>query len=69
MSKYFTVAVQIFTDNGKGGQKKTTEQYLVDAQSVTEAEARVVKAFEDANVQLEYEIKGATQSKIVEVFE
>jgi hypothetical protein len=69
MAKYFQVAVELHTDNGKGGTKKVTEQYLVDAQSVTEAEARVVKEFEASNIQLEYNIKGATQSKIVEVFE
>ena len=38
---YFTVTVKILTDNGKGGIKKLTERYLVDAMSVTEAEAKV----------------------------
>lgn len=69
MAKYYQVAVVLHTDNGKGGTKKVTEQYLVDAQSVTEAEARVVKEFEDSDIQLEYSIKGAAESKIVEVFE
>ena len=38
---YYTVAVKVETDNGNGKVKKNTERYLVDAMSVTEAEARV----------------------------
>jgi hypothetical protein len=53
--------------NGK--EKKNKEIYLVDAQSVTEAEARVVKDFTDAGVQIEYKVSGAKESRIIRVIE
>ena len=49
--------------------KKIKESYLVDAMSVTEAEARVVKFFEDSDIQLEYEVTGARESKILQVID
>ena len=72
MAKYFevTVSVQHEVDGGgKGGTKikKVKESYLVDAMSVTEAEARVVKEFESAGVSLEYEVSAARESKILQV--
>lgn len=73
MAKYFevTVTVQHEVDGGKGATKikKVRESYLVDAMTVTEAEARVVKQFEDSGVQLEYEVTGARESKILGVIE
>jgi hypothetical protein len=53
--------------NGK--EKKNKEIYLVDAQSVTEAEARVVQDFTDAGVQIEYKVSGAKESRIIRVIE
>jgi hypothetical protein len=35
--------------------------------TVTEAEARVVKEFEDAGIQLDYEVTSAKESKILQV--
>ena len=71
MAKYFevTVTVQHEVDGGKGGTKikKVRESYLVDAMTVTEAEARVVKQFEESGVQLDYEVTGARESKILQV--
>jgi hypothetical protein len=71
MAKYFevTVTVQHEVDNGKGGAKikKVKENYLVDAMTVTEAEARVVKEFEEAGIQLDYEVTSAKESKILQV--
>lgn len=71
MAKYFEVqvTVQHEVDGGKGGVKikKIRESYLVDAMTVTEAEARVVKQFEDSGVQLDYEVTGARESKILQV--
>jgi len=65
MAKYFevTVTVQHEVDGGKGGTKikKVKESYLVDAMTVTEAEARVVKEFESAGVSLEYEVSAARE--------
>ena len=71
MAKYYEVSVSVHheVDGGKGGTKikKVKENYLVDAMTVTEAEARVVKQFEESGVQLDYEVKGARESKIIEV--
>ena len=46
-------------------QKKLTEVYLVKALSVTDAEAKVVKDFE--NDMIEFEVKAVTSSKIVKI--
>jgi len=71
MAKYFevTVTVQHEVDGGKGGTKikKVKESYLVDAMTVTEAEARVVKLFVDSAINVDYEVTGAKESKIIEV--
>lgn len=70
MSKYFEVTVEIVTSMQKNGkEKKVKEIYLVDAQSVTEAEARVVKDFTDAGVQIDYKVSGAKESRIIRVIE
>ena len=53
--------------NGK--DKKAKEIYLVDSQSVTEAEARVIKDFEDSGVQIDYKVVGAKESRILRVIE
>lgn len=62
---YFTVSVKTSFVDDKGKTKKVTERYLVDAMSVTEAEARVVKALEDSIN--EFEIVSAGTSRILEV--
>lgn len=62
---YFTVSVKVSHEDGKGKVKKTTERYLVDAMSVTEAEARVTKVLEDMTN--EFEIVAASTSRIIEV--
>ena len=71
MAKYYEVQVTMHheIDNGKGVSKikKTKENYLVDAMSVTEAEARVVKLFIDSAINVDYEVTGAKESKIIEV--
>lgn len=66
---YFEVTVNIKLESeGKGGGvsiKNIKELYLVDAMSVTEAEARVVKLFKDFSQ--DYEVVSIRKSKIVEV--
>ena len=66
---YFEVVVEIRleTEDSRGGVriKKIKEIYLVDAMSVTEAEARVVKLFKDFSQ--DYGVIGVKQSKIAEV--
>jgi len=71
MIKYYEVLVQlkIESENGKGEIKikKVTEAYLVDAMSVTEAEARVIKSFSDAGFSKDYMVVSVKSSKIVDV--
>ena len=65
MAQYFQVKVQ-FTVEVNGKLKKQNIAYLVDAMSVTEAEARVTKYLVD-NDESDFEVKAASESKIVEV--
>ena len=67
MKKYFNVAVAFKRDNGNGKIKKQTERYLVDALTVTEAEARTVKFLKDCPD--EYVISSVGESRIIEVVE
>jgi hypothetical protein len=68
MSKFFEVTVSIVVATLKNGKdKKNKEIYLVDALSVTEAEAKVVKDFEDSGVQIDYKVVGAKESRIIRV--
>lgn len=67
---YYTAKVQLSTlvDTPKGTkEKKATEMYLVEALSVTEAEAKVVKDF--GNSTLDFEVKAVTSSKIIKIIE
>jgi len=68
--KYFEVTVEVEVATLKNGNPKLKKEiYLVDAQSVTEAESRVVKDFEDSGVQLSYKVSGAKESRVVRVIE
>jgi hypothetical protein len=67
---YYTAKVQLTmeVDTPKGTkEKKTTEIYLVEALSVTEAEAKVVKDFQ--GYQFDFEVKAVTASKIIKILE
>jgi hypothetical protein len=66
MGQYFQVKVQFTDIDDKGKTKKQNIAYLVDAMSVTEAEARVTKYLVD-NDESDFEVKAASESKIVEV--
>jgi hypothetical protein len=65
--KFFEVLVEevVSTDPKTGKDKKQKTTYLVDAMSVTEAEARVVKLY--SNISMDYRVVGAKESKIAEV--
>ena len=70
MSKYFEVTVEVVVATQKNGKdKKAKEIYLVDAMSVSEAEARVVQDFTDAGVQIDYKVSGARESRVIRVIE
>ena len=70
MSKFHEVMVEVVVAQLKNGKdKKNKEIYLVDAQSVTEAESRVVKDFEDSGVQLDYKVVSAQESRVLRVID
>jgi hypothetical protein len=62
---YFTVSVKVSFQDDKGKVKKTIERFLVDALSVTEAEARTTE-FMHSDVR-DSEIVAVNQSRILEV--
>jgi hypothetical protein len=67
---YYTAKVQLSSevDTPKGTKiKKTTETYLVEALSVTEAEAKVIADFQGYS--LDFEVKSVTASKIIKILE
>ena len=70
---YCEVIVSIKTETEskkKGGGltiKTVKEIYLVDAMSVTEAEARIVELFSKSGFSQDYEVIAVKSSKIIEV--
>ena len=67
---YYTAKVQLTTivDTQNGTiEKKATEMYLVEALSVTEAEAKVIKNFQ--GVTFDFEVKAVTNSKIIKIID
>lgn len=69
--KYFEVLVSIKTETegykGAVKIKSVKETYLVDAMSVTEAEARVIKLFAQSGFSQDFEVIGVKGSKVIEV--
>lgn len=69
--KYFEVVVNIKTESegfkGKVSIKNVKETYLVDAQSVTEAEARIIKDFTKSGFSQDYEVVQVKGSKVINV--
>jgi hypothetical protein len=66
MAQFFQVKVQFTVEDSKGKVKKQNVLYLADAQSVTEAEARITKYLTDQGEQA-FEVKAASESLIAEV--
>ena len=64
---YYIAKVKVHHEDDKGRVKKITEQYLVNAVSVTDAEAKVVAEFEGSN--LEYEVTAVMETNIVIVIQ
>ena len=60
---YFQVKVQFSEEDNKGKIKKINVLYLVDSQSVTEAEAKMVKFLREQG-ETAFEVKAASQSPI-----
>ena len=66
MAQFFQVKVQFRTEDDKGKIKKENVSYLVDAISVSEAEARIVQYLTERGEE-EFEVKAASESKIAQV--
>jgi hypothetical protein len=67
---YYTAKVKWVdvVDTPKGQkEKKVTETYLVEAMSVTEAEAKVIKTFDGYSI--DFEVTGVNESRIVKIIE
>jgi len=62
MAQYFQVKVQFVNEDNK----KQSVTYLVDAMSVTEAEARTIEYLTSEGEQ-SFEVKAASESKIIHV--
>ena len=64
---YYIAKVKVHHEDDKGRVKKVTEHYVVNAVSVTDAEAKIVADFEGSN--LEYEVTAVTDTKIISIIE
>ena len=67
---YYVAKIQLQdeVDTPKGPKiKKITETYLVEALSVTEAEAKVIEDFKGCT--FDFEVKAVTNSKIIKIIE
>jgi|TARA_Y100000592_G_C5373338_1_gene269686 hypothetical protein len=67
---YYTAKVQLtqLIDTSKGTKEKSaTEIYLVEALSVTEAEAKVINDFKGET--MDFEVKAVNSSKIIKIIE
>ena len=64
---YYLAKVEVRMENDRGRIQKIRELYCVEAESVTEAEAKVVKEFE--GYQLDYQVKSVKESKIIKILE
>ena len=68
--RFFEVIVQIKTEveSNKGSKiKNVKEVYLVDAMSVTEAEARVVKEFTSKGFSKDFTVIGVKGSNVIDI--
>jgi len=64
---YYLAKVKVRMENDRGRIQKIRELYCVEAESVTEAEAKVVKDFEGDNT--EYQVKEVKETKILKILE
>jgi hypothetical protein len=67
-TSFYQVKVEFKIEDEKGRIKRQSYVYLVDAMSVTEAEARTVK-YLSSQGEDEFEVKSASASKILEVLQ
>jgi hypothetical protein len=65
-NKYYTVKVEFVVEDDKGKLKKQKFSYLVDAMSVTEAEAKMTTWLVERS-ERDFQIKDVVSSPIVDV--
>jgi hypothetical protein len=63
---YYVAKVKVVTEDGNGKQKKNTEQYLVQAVSVTDAEAKIHEEFQNYQ-SVDFEVSAVSETKILKV--
>ena len=63
--KYYIAKVKVHHTDEKGKVKQLTEQYVVNAVSVTDAEVKVTKDFEGSGI--EFEVGSVIETKIIKV--
>jgi hypothetical protein len=66
MNQFWTVTVQLEIENDRGRVQKVKENYLVDAVSATDAEAKIYKEFTGES---NFSVTGVNKSKIIKVIE
>jgi hypothetical protein len=64
---YYIATVKVQDENERGRISSTNETYCVEAESVTDAEAKVVKEF--TGYQMDYQVKSVKESKIIKILE
>lgn len=65
---YYVAKVKVVvSDSNTGKQKTTTEQYLVNAVSVTDVEAKIHEEFKDSI--LDYDVSSVSETKILKVIQ
>jgi hypothetical protein len=62
---YYNARVEVVYETDKGAQKKKSENYLVNALSVTEAEAIVNQHFKQW--QFDFTVKSVTETRFLDV--
>ena len=68
MSKFYEATVHTVVAVQKNGKNKVAKEvFLVDAESVTEAEVKVYKDFEATSAGMEFEVKSVKESRILRV--
>ena len=64
---YFIATVKVQDQNERGRVTSNNEVYCVEAETVTEAEAKVNKEFEGHSI--EFHVKSVKESKIIKILE
>lgn len=67
--KYFHVRVLIEHEKDNGKTQKVTEEYLIKAINVTDAEAKLVQLFVDENITEDYRITNIKETRIRKVID